>query len=408
MHNDKLKIALAVQGRFYTFDLAYALLQQGHEVVVFTNYPKWAAKKFGLPAHAIRSFWLHGGLSRISFWLHEKINLPIPEAWLHKLFGRWIRKELLKDSWDVIQVWSGVSEEFLCASLQTRTVRILNRGSAHIKTQARLLQEEAQRTTIHIEQPSPWMIAREEREYVATDYIMVLSQFAYTSFKAQGIDAKKLLLLPLGVSNKNFRASAGSVEERCKRILSGEPLSILYVGNLSAQKGMYDMAHIITGLEGEAFRFFLVGQAVKETKKLFLNCTHNVTIMPKQQEHVLPHLYAQADIFVFPTIHDGFAVVLSQAQASGLPILCTTNCAASEIVKEAQTGWVTPIRKPELFIERLRWCDTHRTELVSMVRFIHEHVRSRDWTDVAKDFVATCKGILNTHNPHEPWSKTNA
>ena len=56
------------------------------------------------------------------------------------------------------------------------------RGSAHIVTQARLLEEEERRVGELQDRPSQWMIAREQREYELVDAIVVLSTFSYSTF----------------------------------------------------------------------------------------------------------------------------------------------------------------------------------------------------------------------------------
>ena len=50
-----MKIAVVVHGRFFAFELARALLARGHDVTVFTNYPRWAAARFGLPPARVRA-----------------------------------------------------------------------------------------------------------------------------------------------------------------------------------------------------------------------------------------------------------------------------------------------------------------------------------------------------------------
>ena len=61
----KLKIAVVIHGRFYGFDLVRGLLQRGHDVTLFTNYPRWAVKRFDVPGECVRSFWWHGVLTRV-------------------------------------------------------------------------------------------------------------------------------------------------------------------------------------------------------------------------------------------------------------------------------------------------------------------------------------------------------
>jgi hypothetical protein len=63
------------------------------------------------------------------------------------------------------------------------------------------------------------------------------------------------------------------------------------------------------------------------------------------------------------------------------------------LVREGQTGWVLPIRSPQAFIERLRWCDGHREELAAMVEYLYTSYKPRDWSDVASDFERMCQEI---------------
>lgn len=385
----KLKIAIVVHGRFHAFDLARALLERGHEVTLFTNYPKWAVVRFGFPKERVRSFWPHGVLSRANQWLHQRVRFPYLEAALHRMFGRWAAKELVKEDWDVVYGWSGISEETL--RVHPGKVCLLVRGSAHIRVQARLLEEEEKRVGRALEKPSPWMMAREGREYELADAIVVLSSFAYDTFRAEGVPAERLRLLLLGARLDQFRPVPEVIEARCRRILSGAPLRILYVGAVTYQKGMWDLDRVIRSLDDGSFRFRLVGPIEPSAVPIVRSLPNWAEWVPKVPQHRLPSMYAWGDVFVFPTIQDGFAAVLAQAQASGLPVLATTNCSAPDILREGESGWILPIRSPETFIERLRWCGEHREELAGMVRRAYDEFRPRDWADVARDFESLCK-----------------
>src|SRR5258708_5056498 len=102
-----MKIAIVVHGRFHAFDLARELSRH-HDVVVFTNYPKWAARRFGLAKHQVRSFWIHGIASRLAGRIAGLFGLSYPEAALHKVFGSWAASELLREDWDAVHPFSGV------------------------------------------------------------------------------------------------------------------------------------------------------------------------------------------------------------------------------------------------------------------------------------------------------------
>jgi glycosyltransferase involved in cell wall biosynthesis len=357
---------------------------------VFTNYPKWAARRFGLSKNQVRSFWLHGVAVRTA----GMFGVRYLEAPLHQTFARWAAARLVNGNWDVVHVFSGVAREIFAAlGRRATTLKLLVRGSSHIRTQSQILEEEERRIGCRLDRPSPWMIAREQAEYALADRIVVLSSFARESFLSQGEDPARVCLLPLGASLDTFRPPADIVEARCRRILSGEALRILSVGILSLRKGFWDMVQIVNALQSDGYCFRIVGPVRPEVRRLIKGLRRRADFVPKQRENLLRDQYFWGDLFVFPTLEDGFAVVLAQAAMAGLPILTTKNCAGTDLVRDGESGFVLPIRSPAAFVNTLKWCDTHREQLATMVRRIYAQFRPRDWSEVADDFEGIIRSV---------------
>ncbi len=387
-----MKIALVVPGRFHAFDLACALLARGHAVTVFTNYPAWAAARFGVPARCVRSCWPHGIAARVAGWGHDTFGSPVSEAALHRWFGRWAAARVSRERWDVILCWSGVGEETFRRVPRGHALRICHRSSSHIRTQARLLKEESQRVGCPIDHPSPWIIAREEREYTLADVIYVPSTFTHDSFIEEGVPPDRLAMIPLGVNIGAFRPPPAVINTRCRRLLAGHPLQVLTVGTVSFRKGLWDARDIVMALDPTHVRFRFVGPVLPEAARVVAALRARADFLPAQPQHTLVGQYAEGDLFLLPTIEDGFPLVLAQAAAGGLPILTTPNGAGTDLVQEGSTGWVLPIRTPHAFIERLQWCHRHRPELAAMAQAIPETYRPRDWANVAADLERLCQG----------------
>jgi glycosyltransferase involved in cell wall biosynthesis len=390
------RIAIVVPGRFHAFDLARELLGRGDEVTLLTNYPRRSGVAFGVPADRIRSFPLHGALLRGFGWLHGRLGVPFPEAWLHRTFGRWAARTLEGQRWDVIHSWSGISEELLDEGSVEAGCRLLMRGSAHVDVQSRLLEEEERRAGVKIDRPSRWMCARERREYDKADHVLVLSSFARRSFEEAGVAPTRVTVMPLGVSVDQFRATADQVADRQRRIRSGAPLRVLYVGSLSFQKGLLDLATMIEALADEPFRFTLTGSVLPESTGVVSRIARHADLVGKVAQADLPAHYRNADVFVFPTIQDGFGMVLAQAKAAGLPILATANCGGPDMIVPGEDGWILPIRDPEAFVRQLRWCDGHRDALAEMAGRVAATFRPRDWSEVAAEFAQICTDLLGT------------
>jgi glycosyltransferase involved in cell wall biosynthesis len=377
-----MKVALVVHGRFHAFDLARELLARGHDVTVFTNYPGWAARRFGVPPRRVRSFAMHGVADRVL----RRLRLPWDRP-LQRLFGAWAAREVARERWDVIHCWSGVSRELLERRAGGEALTLLMRGSSHIRVQRRLLDEEAARVGARVERPGDWLVARESDEYRRADAIVVLSDFAARTFAEEGFGPERLERLPLGVETSAFSAPREVVDRRIARIRGAAVLRILYVGSVSYRKGVWDLVIAAKTLEQEPFKFRLVGPVQTEVRALCRLTGPNVTVHGPVPQHELPAVYADADLFLFPTIEDGFAMVLSQALASRLPVLTTAHSAGPELVHDGVNGWIVPIRRPDRIVDRLRACAADREGFARMVGHMAE-VPSRDWTAVAADFEA--------------------
>lgn len=378
------KIALIVHGRFHAFDLARELIKLGHDVTVFTNYPSFVTARFGVPKHKVQSFLAHGVLSRLGRWL-------LPRRMHHRLeqagnsaFARWAARRVLSANWDVVIAFSGVAEDTFKGLVGRPELRVLQRGSAHIVVQRRILGEEHIRAGVDMDTPSDWTVAREKREYDLSNVIHVLSNFAKRSFLEEGVEESRLFQLTLGVQVSQFHPPAKVIEERCQRILSGSPLRVLNVGTFSFQKGALDWSQVIAALPEARFRFRFVGPIAREAASIVAHLPKRVDFRGKLPQHELPKEYEWGDVFVLPTIQDGFAVVLTQALASGLPLVTSPNCAGPDLIKPGVNGWIVPIRDPEALAKQLLWLDQHRQELSIAVKSIYDTPQNWDWSETAK------------------------
>ena len=377
------RISIAVHGRFHAFDLAAALLRSGAEVQLLTNYPRHKVSEW-FPAERTRSWVTHGVLQRAAQKVFDGEPPASIEAMLKKSFGAWVANELGKYNADVVHCWSGVAEETLRGRVGNTCT--LARGSAHIATQNELLLEEERRTGNRLERPSQWIMEREEREYALADRIIVPSAFAQRTFVQRGVPRDTVRVVNLSLRATGFDPSEGVIQQRLQRLRSGAPLRVLYTGMISYRKGMHDLHRVLESL-GKRMEFRLVGPILPECRDFVRAASQLATIQAPVPQRELPDVYAWGDVFLLPTIEDGFAVVLAQAQAAGLPMLCTTNCGGPDIIENGGKGWVVPVRAPDEIVERLRWCDDNREAVATMVEQLHAEPAHRDWDTVARDFL---------------------
>ncbi len=384
-----LRIAIVVPGRLHAFELAAALQRQGHEVFVYSNYPVSEGIKFGLNAKTFRGNVLNRVVLRL--WLNvfgssrfQSMRDRIVCNW----FDRWALRKIKKDlPFDVIHIFSGVALNILCYAKDHKIFNQLIRGSAHIETQTALLISEAKRSGGSVDIPSNWMRRREKAEYELADKIVVLSQFSLKSFiEQEGRQfLKKIDVQPLGTDKLMFEPEPSVIEYRIQRVLSGKKLKVLMAGGLSAQKGAADFIEAAACLADE-MEFSFVGSAESEWQARCREKAPKLKLIARVPQQQLPLIYAEHDIFYFPTIQDGFAAVIAQALASGLCVIASENSAAPDFLDDGNNGFVVPAQQSEYSIDLMRKLNNERENLAQIIKVAAAAVKSRSWDDAATDF----------------------
>jgi glycosyltransferase involved in cell wall biosynthesis len=121
----------------------------------------------------------------------------------------------------------------------------------------------------------------------------------------------------------------------------------LYVGQLIQRKGVFQLLKAWARFEQaqkESATLVLVGGGPEESSlreladSLNLKRVHFAGTVDYNQIH---KCYAAADAFIIPTLEDNWSLVVPEAMACGLPILCSKyNGCWPELVQEGQNGWV--------------------------------------------------------------------
>jgi glycosyltransferase involved in cell wall biosynthesis len=137
--------------------------------------------------------------------------------------------------------------------------------------------------------------------------------------------------------------SAPLPDTECVREESGdEPLRLLFVGNCTPLKGLDHLIEALSLLWDVHLRLDVVGDVTLEPrycKRLArrakaLGVSERVTFHGAISHEVLGRFYSRADIFTFPSLYEGFGIVLAEAMHAGLPIVATRIGPVNEVVRE--------------------------------------------------------------------------
>lgn len=125
---------------------------------------------------------------------------------------------------------------------------------------------------------------------------------------------------------------------------------ILAVGALSPRKGYDVLVEALSRIGGEAWRLVIAGatdrdprtHAALEAAIARHALERRIEIAGAVSDDELDRLYDRADVFVMPSLYEGYGMVLAEAMARGLPMVTTTGGAAAETVPDGAAIKVPP------------------------------------------------------------------
>ncbi|TVP61472.1 MAG: glycosyltransferase [Nodularia sp. (in: Bacteria)] len=126
------------------------------------------------------------------------------------------------------------------------------------------------------------------------------------------------------------------------------PATILFCGQMIPRKGVDLLLSAFEQLieMGLAARLLLVGREADLPQMLTEvseKTRQSIEYAGFQAPEDLPQFFRQADIFVLPSRHDGWGVVVNQAIGAGLPVICSDAVgAANDLIDQGMNGYVFP------------------------------------------------------------------
>ncbi len=221
--------------------------------------------------------------------------------------------------------------------------------------------------------------------------ILVASSFTKSTLVANGIPDERVDVIPYGVDTTRFHPAPAL------RAAPGSPLRLLFVGRINQRKGIKYLLEALRLLNDSDIHLTVCGRVV-DGLELFKPFANRITIRPDVSAAELVRAYQAADLFVFPSVAEGFGQVLLEALASGLPILSTTRTAAPDLIDEGVQGWVVEPRRPDLLAERIAWAATHRVELAAMGQAARRRAEQFTWQRFRDGIVASVSIFLDKQN----------
>jgi glycosyltransferase involved in cell wall biosynthesis len=185
-------------------------------------------------------------------------------------------------------------------------------------------------------QPAPpeyWQSWKEE--CTLADAIVVNSNWSRQLLEKTGVEPKKIHIIPLVYTPPE--AASNFVRTSPELFSQERPLRVLFLGQVILRKGIAAVLDAVQHLEGYPVEFLIVGSVQIEIPSRFQNHPQ-IRWLGHVNRSETAQYYQMADVFLFPTISDGFGLTQLEAQAWKLPIIASRSC--GEVVVDGLNGWI--------------------------------------------------------------------
>ncbi len=161
----------------------------------------------------------------------------------------------------------------------------------------------------------------------------------------------RILVADFGVPADKITVAEPGTDPAPRATGTGTPMQLLSVGAISQRKGYHVLLEALKPLADMDWRLSIVGatdrdkatvEALRQEIDASRGLKDRITLTGAVVPATLDRLYASADIFVLPSLFEGYGMVLAEAMSRGLPIICTTGGAAAETVPDAAAIKVAP------------------------------------------------------------------
>ncbi|HEX3586054.1 MAG TPA: glycosyltransferase family 4 protein [Candidatus Angelobacter sp.] len=233
--------------------------------------------------------------------------------------------------------------------------------------------------------PEYWAFWCEECKLA--DRIVVNSEWSAEGLIRGGIPGEKLSIIPLAYEGDV--SSGRLIEPRLQRryadrFTAERPLRVLFLGLINLRKGVARLLEAARILRDEPVEFWMVGP-VENANAGTVTDAGRVKWFGPVTRNQAAGFYRNADLFILPTLSDGFAITQLEAQAHGLPVIASKNC--GKVVQNGVNGIILEEPTAACIVAAVRDCiaDPDRLERLASASHVRNNFTLQALADQLED-----------------------
>ena len=229
-------------------------------------------------------------------------------------------------------------------------------------------------------------VCQTKKELQHSNAFLVASDFTANSLIKYGIDPSRIFKCVYGLEQKT------SINQRaCLNKL--KKLNGLYIGNINVMKGVQFITRALDKCDECIEHFEFVGAIQDPGLTLSLN---DKLIFRGQVSHEkIKEFCESADFAVFASLADGFGFAATECLAMGLPVICSQNAGAADLISDGYNGFCFEAGNASAIANKIRWLHDHPKELAEMKENAKMSIKKYTWEAYNSQIVNAITVLMN-------------
>lgn len=213
-----------------------------------------------------------------------------------------------------------------------------------------------------------WLHQRRLRDIERADRILVPSDHIARTLARHGTPPGRISVIPYAADCRRFTPLPGKRHDAS--------CTFLFAGGITQRKGIKYLLEAWKRIRRPGWKLQLLGALPSDPGPLTAHLGE-VEHLGKVAHAEMPARMAAADVFVFPSLFEGSAVVTYEALACGLPSLVTPD--AGSVVRDGREGFVVPARDVGALAGRMERLGTDPELRATMAVAARARAEEFDW-----------------------------
>jgi glycosyltransferase involved in cell wall biosynthesis len=207
------------------------------------------------------------------------------------------------------------------------------------------------------------------------------SSYTASTLAQNGVPRQQIHVVPYGVDFEEYACRDRSPSARA-------PFRVVWVGNMTQRKGLSYFLEAVGAIPQENLEVLVCGNYAIERQVIQEYGIRSIRILRGLATGALTDQMRGCDLFVLPSLAEGFGHAILEAMALGLPVLTTANTCAPDVLVDGEHGFVVPVRDNAALAKAITWGRSHRAQLYRMGLAGAARARQFTWERFRKGIVA--------------------